>query len=71
MNRMILAFTAGLAVAIYLAPTDGTPKSISKTYDSIADSLLAAKQTEANFIKVVLKQETAPVGELSSTCFCQ
>lgn len=54
MNRLILGFAVGFAAASFLSPVEGTPKAIAKTYESIADSILAAKATEANFIKLVL-----------------
>jgi len=50
MRKTVLAV---LAAAI-LAGAQGTPPSMVDTYDSLADAILAVKQTEANFVRSLL-----------------
>ena len=53
MKRIHLAFAAVVATALFTFAQE-TPQSNVDTYESLADAILAVKQTEANFVKSML-----------------
>jgi hypothetical protein len=52
-RKLLLAGAAVLALAI-LTSAQSTPANLAATYDSLADSILAVKRTEANFVRALL-----------------
>jgi len=53
--KIAIAGLSALLAASLLAPApQGTPAPMAACYDSLADSILAIKQTEANFVRSLL-----------------